>query len=367
MWDGDKLRSLIKGRGLSVTSTAKDIGVSRTAVNDWINGTVPSGLHLVKLSQLLSIPPDHFFSVEPRNISVPLHRKKGAAKVREEYEKAALGLVGEYENMFRNAPPPGLEPSLRLASRQRQAQVALAQQLRKLSEIESDKPMDYRNLFDLLVRLRIVTIFRRFPTAVKGYAFYCCIHNHRVIFVNTSTNVLDLIFPVLHEIIHAIRSEKNQEAVYDDEEEAYCDTLAGLVQFPQQYVDMVITALTGKPKGAKVNTLKKYSSDYGHSLYGIAEQIRKSGSHVLSGIKEGGADTNLKKLFPTLEKILFDPPEPRPYIQKLRAFSPIFIDIVKDQIDTASRRKVGEWLGLDNIIDANGAIEEFSRLNQERL
>ncbi len=364
MWDGDKLKRLIKDRDLTITGVAKTLGVSRTAVNDWTSGTVPSGLHLVKISQLLSASPHHFFSLETDKISVPLHRKKGSAKVKEAYKKASLELASEYENMFRKASPPGLERTLRIASDEIQAQMALAQQLRELSGVQSHKPMDYESLFTLLVQLKIVTIFRRFPTAVKGYAFFCRIHDHRVIFLNTSTNVLDLTFPVLHEIVHAIRSD-NKESVYGDQEEGYCDTVAGLIQFPREYVDIVVTALEGKSKPAKVNTLKQFSSNYSHSLYGIVEQIRKSGSRELRDIPVGklaAADTNLKKNFPALAAVLLSPAEPRAYIQKLQAFSPIFVDIVRNQRNSASKRKVGEWLGFDNVIDAKCAIEELSRI-----
>ena len=62
--------------------------------------------------------------------------------------------------------------------------------------------MDYGDAFHLLDQLGITTIFRFFPERVKDYAFYTRIHDHRVVFVNNSTNVLDLIFPVLHEAVN---------------------------------------------------------------------------------------------------------------------------------------------------------------------
>ena len=127
----------------------------------------------------------------------------------------------------------------------------------------------------------------------------------------------------------------------------------------------MVTALEGKSKPARVNTLKRFSSDYGHSLYGIAELIRSSGSEVLMDIPIGtlaAANTNLKKDFYTIEEVLFDPPESRSYIQKLKAFSPIFVDIIRNQINSASKRKIGEWLGLGSVLDARDAIEELSRV-----
>jgi transcriptional regulator with XRE-family HTH domain len=362
MWEGERLKDIIRENNLTVTGVAKRLGVSRTAVNDWINGTVPSGLHLVKISRLLSVTPEDFFSMEATDISIPLHRKKGTAKIKEPYRSASQALAEEYKNMLRNALPPALVFSLRTVPHEREAQVALAMRLREASGIERNRPMDYEGVFRLLIQLGIVTVLRKFPKAIKGYAFYSLIHGHRVIFVNTATNVLDLIFPILHEVIHAIR-HRDDEAVFDDKEEGYCDDIAGLVQFPEDYVDLLVTALREKSKAAKVKTLKDFSAQHSHSVWGIAEEIKKSGSRVLSGINVAGANTNLKKAFPTLEEFLFTPPDPRSYIQKLHSLSPIFLDIVKVQAGSASRRKVGEWLGLDNIADAKKAIEELSVLS----
>ena len=100
--------------------------------------------------------------------------------------------------------------------------------------------------FRLLHTLKIVTIFRQFPKSLKAYAFYCKIHGHRVVFVNYDTNVLDLIFPLLHETVHAIRDEENG-GVPDIEEETFCDVVSNWVQFPEgSNVSLVFKAVRGK-------------------------------------------------------------------------------------------------------------------------
>ena len=99
---------------------------------------------------------------------------------------------------------------------------------------------------------------QRIPSSIKSYAFYSRIHIYRVVFINTKTNVLDLIFPILHETMHAVRDEEGA-TLYDEEEEKSCDLAAGYTQFPDTYIDMVYDAVEGRPKPQQVSTLKIFS------------------------------------------------------------------------------------------------------------
>lgn len=84
--------------------------------------------------------------------------------------------------------------------------LGMAVELRQLTTPESPKrPLDYQHVFRLMDRLGICVVFRSFPEGLKDYAFYVRISTHRVICVNKRTNVLDLIHPLLHEVVHAVR------------------------------------------------------------------------------------------------------------------------------------------------------------------
>lgn len=50
---------------------------------------------------------------------------------------------------------------------------------------------------------------------------------------------MDLIYPVLHEAVHAIRDEAYTDGFYDTAEEDFCDYVANYVQFPEEYVKFV--------------------------------------------------------------------------------------------------------------------------------
>lgn len=356
-WEGERLKTIAKEKGISLTELAEVLNVSRQTVNDWIKGQVPKGNHLIGLSQLLEISPRFFFPSEiPGNISVPLHRKRGVAKITGAMKQEAAHMAKQYEKLFKWAPDPGLVPVLRTTHRDNQNAIAMAGSLRELSGIETHKPMDYEHAFCLLPSIKIVTIFGYFPKSLKGYAFYCKIHKHRVVFVNNDTNVLDLIFPLLHEAIHAIRDEEDNKFT-DRAEEDFCDSVADCIQFPEEYVKLVYHTIKGRRKAVQINLLKDFSAENKHSMFGIIERLKKISPALDFAV--GGANTNLKKGFPSIGDILFKDQDPRSYIHNVRMLSPLFFDIVSKLMNNVTTRKVGEWLGLESSLDAKQAIEEM--------
>jgi len=359
-WDGVKLRSIAKEKGMSLSKLSEILNVSRQTVNDWTKGQVPNGSRLIDLSRVLEVTPSFFFPDEiPSIISVPLHRKRGVAKVTETMKQDATLIAKQYEKLFKWAREPGLVPILRIEKRDGQSALALAEKLRELSGINNDKPMDYEHTFHLLFSLEIVTIFRYFPKALKGYVFYSKIHNHRVVFVNNDTNLLDLIFPLLHETIHAIRDEEGN-APGDPEEETFCDMVANHVQFPMSYIRGLYNTIKESDKPRQINLLKEYSAENSHSMFGVLELLKDLNPSL--DLQVGGANTNLKKQFPSIGDILFREKDARSYVQKLRMLSPHFVDMVASQMSNVTTRKSGDWLGLDSKLDADLALEELKRI-----
>lgn len=359
IWDGAKFRNLVKDKGMTLTELANRLNVSRQAVNDWTKNQVPKGSHLIRISKILDVNPGYFFPEEiNKQISVPLHRTRGVAKVTLAMEKDAMKMAEDYENLFRFASSPGLVPVLKINRRDHQSAIDMSKELRKLAQVESDKPMNYEQTFGLLSTLKIVVIFRDFPQNVKGYAFYCKIYNYRVVFVNNITNVLDLIFPLFHETIHALRD--GDEILPYDQEEDFCDSVAGSTQFPNEYVELVYEAVKGRRESHQINLLKQFSRKNGHSMFGIAEELKKM--HPTFDLNVAGANANLRKEFPCVGDILFEDQDLKCYVDNLKTLTPLFFDIVSQQIDNVTTRKIGEWLGLESSLDLKEVIEEWRRV-----
>lgn len=362
-WNGAKIKARLKELGITQQSIAKKMEISRVALNNWINGQIPKGIHLIKLCKELNVGADFFF--EDYNIyevSVPRHRTIRNINVTDDMHKGAVKLAMQFEKLFRNAPEPGMVPVLRVSNINNIEPSTLAENLRELSEIQENLPMSYKNTFLLLNKLGIVSIFKDFPPLLKTYAFYCRIHNHRIVFVNYLINVLDLIFPLLHESVHAIFDDNkiSTNEIYDDEMEKFCDNVANYTQFPDGYVFTVMNELKGKSQAFQIKTLKYFSEKNHHSLYGLVKRLEQFGQSLPSRAI-GGADTNLKRIFPTIGEVLFNSKDPFNFIQSLQELSPRIFNIIKEKMDYCTVRKFGEWLGLDNKMDSIEVKRAFEK------
>jgi len=364
IFNGIIIKNKAKESGLTLLRLAQELSVSRQTVNSWIGGAVPRGQHLIKLCSLLNVKPGNFFT-EPIEslISVPLHRTIRNRAVTALMREVSQNLAEQYLNLFRQAPTVSVLPVVRVQKRIPENAKVIAESLRKLSRIDEGKPMDYESAFRLLADLGIYAVFCLFPDSLKknSYAFYSRIAGQRIVFVNIDTNVLDLIFQLLHETVHAVRDE--EPGVIDiKEEEDFCDMVAELTQFPDFYVDMVARAIAETTGPAIIiNHLKKVSKKYAHSLWGLYYRLKHKGLD-LKEIDVGGAATNLNKDFPTLRDILFSKNDPRHYVDTLYALSPKFMKLVAEQVPDCSLRKFGEWLGLEgSSIDAKAVMNEIAR------
>jgi transcriptional regulator with XRE-family HTH domain len=354
-WNGENIKIIAKDRKILLTEIAKGVNVSRQTINDWIKGQIPGGHHLIALCKFLQIQPEKLFTQEPENTVIvpPLHRRMGIKKITDKTQQHALELAQEYTTLFRNDTKYSLQQIVRIENRSQENAINLAQELRELSGLspEDTNPLSYENTFNLLHKLGINVIFRTFPEEITSYAFYTKIHHHRVIFVNNNTNLLDLIFPLLHDAIHAIRDGEILSGVWDRTEEDFCDMVASHTQFHENYIKLLYNAVKHKQMhpGARVNTLKTFARNYKHSLYGVIKRFRVFDPKFKFNL---GADTNLKKDFPTIGKILFRSDSAEEYIELLTELSPNFIRIITDQLDNLTDRKLGDLFDLENVLDA---------------
>ena len=360
-WEGLKLKGIAKSKKLSLQNLAEGVGVSRQTVNDWIRGQVPKGNHLLLLCKLLDINPNTLFSGDLKNvISVPTHRQRMHSKITRSTQEVALELSKEYLSIFKNSKGSEILPVIRTQDNEGLNDVRkIAEKLRLLSGIPAEKPFDYKHTFKLAEALGIHVIFRDFPASIKSYAFFIKIHGHRVVFVNNTTNIIDLIFPLLHESVHAVRDEINREGEYDEEEEAFCDLVAGFIQFPPPYVELVYNTIKKLDIPQQVNTLKSFATTYSHSLYGIVKAIKIIKPDF--ELHVGGADTNLRKQFPTVGKIIFAGDDARKFLQIMHVLSKNFLTLISDQIESISNRKLAEILGIDGELDAKEIKTELLR------
>lgn len=366
-WNGANIKHRVKEKGLTLKQLADSIGVTRQSINEWINGQLPKGSHLVALCKLLDTTPNAFFNVVSNGgITVPVHRAKAGAKVTPERQEYALEIAKEYSVFFRNVKEPRVVPVIRANDKSDSSAKAIAQQLRDLTDASKNEPITLEETFRLMEVLGIYVIIKEFPKTIKAYAFYTKIHSYRVVFVDYNTNAIDLNFALLHESIHAIRDEERVDSAYDKEEEAFCDLVANYVQFPASYIDFVYSSISQLPKSHQVNQLKTFGTKNVHALYGLTKQIGTRYADFSLNVA-AAADNNFRKEFKSIGDTLFTDNEPESYLDTLRYISPVFVNAVLEQYQGLSDRRIGDLLGIDNILDAKAVRHELEKLNSQRV
>ena len=366
-WQGQHIKALARERKVTLKSVAEQVGVSRQALNDWTKGQIPKGGHLLRLCKTLGVAPDVFFSSERDvRITVPMHRTRKTAKINESMQNEAKELASAYELFFREASDPGLVQSLRIYKRTESEISKAAISLRKLCGLGNDDPMQFYHVFTLIQNLGVNLIFSTFNEKIKAYAFYTKINNHRVVFVNFKTKILDLIFAVLHESIHSIRDESDaydDAYIYDEEEERFCDMVASHAQLTDGYFSFVLDALNGLSRDTQLSQLAKFAAKNNHTMHAI--QMRIGGGIPEFRDKIYRVETNLRKKSPMVGDYFFNKKDVRGYIDRWKDASPLFLSHLVEQGDKISPRKIGELLSIDSELDAIEAKSELERMKSE--
>lgn len=164
---------------------------------------------------------------------------------------------------------------------------------------------------------------------------------------------------MIHESVHAVRDEIGTEGDYDEKEEAFCDLVAGFIQFPRSYVELVCDTINGLSEAQQVNTLKHFAAKHGRSLYGIVKAIKLIKPDF--ELRVGGADVNLRKQFPTIGTIISAGDDVRRFLATMHVLSENFLNLVATQIESISNRKLAEVLNIDGELDAEEVRTELLR------
>lgn len=350
-WIGERLRDAVAAKGLTQEAISSAAGVSRQTFAEWIKGQTPRGNHLLSLCRILDADPASFFENDAAAV-VPAHRTRRTAKRTSERDTLAADLATEYLPLFDGVPVPPLLMACRVACKP--AAGALADEVRSIAGVsDSSQPLDYEHVFRLLDRLRVCAVFRRFPDDLKDYAFYTRLGDHRTVFVNSQTNVLDLIYPLLHEAVHAVRDVGTMAPVeYSNSDEAFCEQVASLAQFPAGYLDRVHSQVKGRIPAIQVNTLKAIATEKHHVIYGLVKAIGEHGGRLDLNIRAiHGADANLRKRFPTVETCLLASTAEE-YVSNLQGLSPYFVRVLRSKAENITLRTLSSLLDLSSVQDA---------------
>lgn len=223
-WQKEKLKALVKERGLTHDRLAVEIGVSRPTVASWFAGQVPKGLHLMKLWSLLELPPGALFQDDvPHYITRAMYHTIEGGPALEKVKEETEALVARYAGFFTKKDTSPLQPVI--LSRDAGMAKSLAASFRKIMEVREGAAPTMFDILALMARLGVCVIPRSFPATISADAFFVTVNFKRVIFVNRSCRVSALVRSLVHESVHAMRPTMPENA--DDfeiaKEEKFCE------------------------------------------------------------------------------------------------------------------------------------------------
>ncbi len=100
-WQGEIIKSIANQKSIKITEIAEALNISRQTVNEWINGQVPKGTHLLNLCKFLQISPDQLFKDEGKqNNLIPLHRTRKNAKINDKIQNESSAIINVSSGSF---------------------------------------------------------------------------------------------------------------------------------------------------------------------------------------------------------------------------------------------------------------------------
>lgn len=358
-WLGEKLKDAVKKMNITQAVFADSIGVSRITVSSWFNGQVPKGIELMKICQLLKISPGSLFDNEV-SFSRPRHRLTAHAKKTESLDVAADEMLKDYADFFTKDLSFPLSWVINYHAQSEPQKVAA--QLRQLIKLQ-DEIIKLKDVCDLAAKLGIFVVPACFAKELsRTSAFYTLYNNcNKVIFIDVKVCYLDLVYFLLHEICHAVINNRDT----DDAEEKFCENVAQIVQFPQNYVAEVHQKITGKTPQAQISILKQLSVKNCHSIYGISKALDCYYRSTLAK-SVGGALGNQKKQMPTLKQLLIEAADLSTFIKKFNSLFPLFFTkVVLDSFPELSDRRLCELLCIEDITYAPALRTELARVKND--
>lgn len=223
-WQKEKLRALIKERGLTHDRLAEEIGVSRQTVASWFAGQVPKGLHLMKLWSMLDLAPGSLFLDDtPHYVTRAMYHTIGAETRQESVRRETEALIARYVGFFTKKDTSPLQHAI--LSRDAGMAKSLSIVFRKMMGLQDGVLPSLLDILALMAKLDVCVIPRSFPKAISADAFFVTINFKRVIFVDRRCKAFDLAKSLVHESVHAMRPTIAEDA--DDaeveKEEKFCE------------------------------------------------------------------------------------------------------------------------------------------------
>lgn len=324
--DVSKLSDALAAHGLSQTTLAKEIGVTRAAVSKWLRGeSFPRPDKLLEIALAVGLPYEELVSEVMTNEPVVAFRKKGARKTTAAHVARAKDMGRLLARLVPHLPGKPLTdpPALREPTLDYEYLQSVARDVREKAGIGEVAPLEFGDLIEHFERFSVVLI-PVFWGDRKAHENALHIHlpesGTTWIYLNLDSQTHDFKFWMAHELGHVI-----SPTLEGDEAEDFADDFASAILFPEECAAAEYEALARKTNaGSIINHLKVVAQKHMISPITVFEQVRRYAratdqpAVALEHKSIYPATTRFNQQFYTIRETLFDGEEPTAssYIKK---------------------------------------------------
>jgi len=337
-----KAQAALTAKGLTQTALAKQLGVSREAVSQWLKGkSYPRPNKLLKLGKLLELSFGELVVQDEANAPVIAFRKvKGSITKEHHVEKAQeIGRFLRHIEPFLPFNTLEVPPVLKAPHCEYQYLQQVAQKVRSDINVEPNATIDFTHLIKRFRDLQAVIVPVLWGVK-KNHAnamhIFLPEFDSTWVYLNLDVNVHDFKFWMAHELGHCL----SPSLTGDDEGEDFADAFAGALLFPEKKAgEAYSTIMALKTIREKTKCLLSIANIEVISPYTILVQVNAYAKHnalreVSLGNNYYGHITQFNKKHKNLSEVLFediDDVSPRDFIRKTsEAFdTPFFTTLSK--------------------------------------
>jgi transcriptional regulator with XRE-family HTH domain len=321
-----KLDHALASHGLSQTTLAREIGVTRAAVSKWFRGeSFPRPDKLLKIALAVGLPYEELVSETVPDEPVVAFRKKGARKTTEAHVARAKEMGRLLARLVPHLPEKPLTdpPALRKPNLDYEYLQLVARDVREKIGVPEGAAVEFSDLIQHFDRFAVVLVpvFWGHREAHEN-ALHIHLRESRTtwIYLNLDSRTHDFKFWMAHELGHVI-----SPSLEGDGAEDFADAFAAALVLPEECAAAEYRILARKlGPGSIINHLKAVAERLMISPITVFEEVRRYAratrqpTIALDRKAIYPAATNFSRQSYTIRETLFDGEEPTAssYIKK---------------------------------------------------
>lgn len=338
-------RQAIEAAGLTQTSIAEKLDVSKEAVSQWLNDkSFPRPNKLLQLGKLLNLGLHELVIKEEPNAPKIAFRKMKGTKTKDHHIEKAQEIGRFLRELVPFLPFDTLEmpPVFKSPNCDYDFLRKAATKVREDINLGATDTIDFNHLIRRFSELQAVVIpvlwgsKKRHENAVH---IFLPDSQSTWVYLNLDTNIHDFKFWMAHELGHCLSPNLD-----GDEAEDFADAFSGSLLYPHELAEKAYISINQQPtNAAKIAHVAALADAQTISPYTVIRQVNKYALHVnKSEIHLGkafdGAVTNFNKKYLNLSDTLFvdiardnnGKPSARDYIAKVEhVFETPFFDLLR--------------------------------------